>query len=302
MDLTAVEELSKDHRVHYDRTLAQRPTELERLAADCDALVVRNRTQVRGSLLDSCRRLRVVGRLGVGVDNIDLEGCRARGIQVLPATGANNVAVAEYVVTTILLLLRGAYTASAQVLAGTWPREHFMGREIQGRTLGLVGFGAIARATAKRAQALGMRVVAYDPYVAADDPGWRALARRQPALGALLEESDAVSLHVPLTAETHHLINAARLAQLKPDAVLINAARGGIVNEVALADSLQQGRLGGAALDVFETEPLPASSHLVGVPNLILTPHVAGVTIEANARVSRLTADNVRRALADLQP
>ena len=289
--------------VVYDPGLVDRPEDLAAAAARADALIVRNRTQVRGALLDAARDLTVVGRLGVGLDNIDLPACRARGIAVYPATGANDGAVAEYVIASALLLLRGAYGASAAVAAGAWPRNALMGREIAGKRLGLVGFGAIARETARRAAALGMAVAAHDPFVAADDPAWNPATGpvQSRALDALIAQSDVLSLHVPLTDATRGLIDAAALARMPKGAILINAARGGIVDEAAVAAALRSGHLGGAALDVFEREPLDAAAGAVfaGVPNLILTPHIAGVTRESNVRVSAVTAAAVRRHLTE---
>ncbi|WP_439573628.1 hydroxyacid dehydrogenase [Phreatobacter sp.] len=302
MDQAAVDELARDFSVHYDKALVDRPDELARLAAGARALIVRNRTQVRGALLEAGARLEAIGRLGVGLDNIDLAACKTRGIAVLPATGANDIAVAEWAIATVMMLLRGAYHASDEVAAGAWPRERLMGREVFGKTLGLVGFGAIARETAIRARALGMAVVAHDPFVAADDPAWERIGARPAGLDALLAGSDAVSLHVPLTEGTKNLMDTARLAAMKPGAVLVNAARGGVIDEAALAAALKAGTLAGAALDVFETEPLKAGTALAGCPNLILTPHIAGVTAESNVRVSSVTAANVRRVLKENRP
>jgi (S)-sulfolactate dehydrogenase len=171
------------------------------------------------------------------------------------------------------------------------------GREVLGKRLGLIGFGATARQVARRARALGMSILANDPHIRRDDPAWREFDAAPAALDDLLRGSDAVSLHVPLTDETRGLIDARRLTLMKPDAVLINTARGGIVDEAALARALQAGTLAGAMLDVFEREPLPGGSALAGVPNLILTPHIAGLTREANARVGLLVAERVRAAL-----
>ncbi len=297
MDESAVEGLAGDYDVLFDPSLCERPEALAEAVREARALIVRNRTQVRPPLLDAARRLEAVGRLGVGLDNIDMEACRERGIAVFPATGANADTVAEYVIAAVLMLLRGAYHANAEVIAGQWPRERLIGREIGGRRLGLVGFGVIARATAGKARALGMEVAAHDPYVAPEDPEWRRLGVACRDLDALLGSSDAVSLHLPLTDETRHLIDADAIARMRPDAVLINAARGGIVDEAALVDALEAGKLGGAMLDVFENEPLTSGEIFAGVPNLILTPHIAGLTDEANHRVSQMTADNVRRAL-----
>jgi (S)-sulfolactate dehydrogenase len=302
LDEEAVREGLKGLDVLYDPQLVDRPEELARLLAGARALVVRNRTQVRGALLDAAPNLKAVGRLGVGLDNIDVEACKARGIAVFPASGANDISVAEYVIGTAMLLLRGAYLSTAEVIAGSWPRNRLMGREITGKRLGLVGFGAIARETGKRAAALGMSVAAYDPYVKAGSATWT-----QPwgtvapmALEELLATSDVVSLHVPLTAETRNLISADAIRTMKGDAILINAARGGVVDEAALAAALKEGRLGGAALDVFEEEPLGAARGSVfeGCPNLVLTPHIAGVTAESNVRVSWVTVENVRKHLA----
>lgn len=298
MDEPAVAALRTKFDVRHDAKLADRRSELLAALADVDAVIVRNRTQVDQALLANAAKLRVVGRLGVGLDNIDVEACKARGIQVIPASGANALAVAEYVICTVMLLLRGQYLASAAVAAGEWPRGAFgEGRETAGKTLGIVGFGGIGRLTARLAQGLGMKVIAADAMIPADSPVWRDTGVGQRELDRLLAESDAVTLHVPLTGETRHLIDAARIGRMKPGAVLVNSARGGVVDEAALVAALRAGGLGGAALDVFEEEPISAGSPLAGVPNLVLTPHVAGVTRESNARVSSMIAEKVAEAL-----
>lgn len=294
MDSAAVEELAAEFAVAYDPTLADRPDALAAaLAAGARALIVRNRTRIGGGLLGAAPRLAVIGRLGVGLDNIDLEACAARGVEVIPATGANDDAVAEYVIAAVLLLTRGAFMATDEVAAGLWPRERLIGREIRGRTLGLLGFGGTARAVARRARALGMAAVAHDPYVASTDPAWSALGVRPVGFDELLRASDALSLHVPLTSVTRGRIDARALAAMRRGSVLINAARGGVVDEAALARALRRGHLAGAALDVFASEPLPAENPFVGLANVILTPHIAGVTAESNVRVSRLIAERV---------
>ncbi len=299
MDEAAVASLARRFDVRYDAKLVDRRDDLLAGLADADALIVRNRTQVDAALLARAPKLRVVGRLGVGLDNIDVAACAARGIEVIPATGANALAVAEYVVCTAMLLLRGAYLSSAEVAAGKWPRGALgEGRETAGKMLGVVGFGGIGRRVAKLAQGLGMKVLATDPAIAADAPVWRESGAAFRGLDDLLAESDAVTLHVPLAPETRHLLSAGRLARMKRGAVLINTARGGVIDEAALAEALAGGHLAGAALDVFETEPLPAGSPLAGAPNLVLTPHVAGVTRESNVRVSTLIAEKVAHALA----
>jgi (S)-sulfolactate dehydrogenase len=302
MDEPSVNVLRERFEVVYDPALVDRGAELHGHLADADALVVRNRTQVRGALLDAAPRLRVVGRLGVGLDNIDVPACQARAIEVIPATGANALAVAEYVITSCLLLLRGAWQSTAAVAAGEWPRTALSdGRECAGKTLGLVGFGGIGQLAARMAGALGMRAIAYDPLLPADAPAWRETGTARVSLEELLAQADAVSLHVPLTDATRALLDAGRIAAMKPGAVLVNTARGGIVDETALAQALRDGHLGGAALDVFEHEPLAAGSPLAGAPNLILTPHIAGVTRESNQRVSSLIAERVAASLDAIQ-
>ena len=298
MDAPAVAQLVREFDVDYRPSLVDDPQALGKALATADAWIVRNRTQVRGELLAAAGRLRVVGRLGVGLDNIDLEACRSRNIRVFPAVGANAESVAEYVVAVAMVLLRGAYFSTAAVAAGRWPRAMLsQGHEIAGKTLGLVGFGSIGQVTAAKAKALGLRVVAFDPGVSADDPAWSRHGVERVDLDALLAGSDVVSLHVPLVAATRGLLDAGRLARMKKGSVLVNTARGGIVDEAALAKALQEGHLGGAALDVFDDEPLGAGGPLGEAPNLILTPHIAGVTAESNERVSGIVARLVAEAL-----
>ena len=299
MDEAAVASLKSGFDVHHDATLVDRRDELLAKLKDVDALIVRNRTQVNSEILDAAPKLKVVGRLGVGLDNLDMPACRARNVEVIPATGANALAVAEYAIATAMMLLRGAYFSSHAVAAGQWPRGPLSnGREIGGKVFGVVGFGDIGRLVARLAQGLGMRVVASDPMIDAGASVWKETGVSCRTLEALLAESDVISLHVPLVAQTRNLMSAARLAMMKPDAVLINSARGGIVDEAALAAALKDNRLGGAALDVFDGEPLKAGSPLADCPNLILTPHIAGVTAEANIRVSSMIAERVAAYLS----
>lgn len=298
MDERAVASLAAAHDVLYDAKLVDDAPRLLKEARGADAIIVRNRTQVRGELLAALGRCRVVGRLGVGLDNIDVAGCEARGMQVIPATGANALSVAEYVIASAMLLLRGAYVSTAEVASGAWPRTSLSnGREIGGKTLGLIGFGGIGQLVAKLARALGMDVCAFDAMMDDDHPAYAELGVRCAGLDEVIKASDVISLHVPLVDSTRGLFDAARIAAMKPGAVLINTARGGIVDEPALAAALREKRLGGAAIDVFGTEPLPAAPHFQGCPNLLLTPHIAGLTAEANDRVSSLIAQRVAEAL-----
>ncbi|MGE5087731.1 MAG: NAD(P)-dependent oxidoreductase, partial [Candidatus Levyibacteriota bacterium] len=245
MDDAAVAGLSPRFDVVYDRDLVDRNPELQARLADADALIVRNRTRVDAQLLACAPRLRVVGRLGVGLDNIDVDACRARGIEVIPATGANALAVAEYVVATAMLLLRGAYQSTGEVAAGTWPRAALSnGREVNGRTIGLVGFGGIGRETARLARAIGMRAIGFDPQVPIDAPAWSEHRTEPRSFAEVVTQCDVLSLHVPLTPATRNLVDAARIATMRSDAILINTSRGGVVDEVAVADALSAGKLG----------------------------------------------------------
>jgi (S)-sulfolactate dehydrogenase len=299
MDERAVAQLAAVHDVLYDPKLVDDAPRMLTEATTAHAFIVRNRTQVRGDLLAALKHCKVIGRLGVGLDNIDVPACEARGMQVIPATGANALSVAEYVVATAMVLLRGAYQSTADVTAGKWPRNALSnGREVGGKTLGLVGFGSIGQLTAKLAQGVGMSVVAFDPMMAAEHPVFAQTGVRCVSLDSLTASADVISLHVPLLPSTRDLFNAQRIAAMKPGAVLINTARGGVVDEAALAAALKSGHLGGAALDVFGTEPVPAINPFDGCPNLLLTPHIAGVTAEANERVSFMIADRVLAALA----
>ena len=294
MDEGAVARLRAAYDVHHDPDLYARPAEIAARVAGAPALIVRNQTRVTRAVLDAASRLVVVGRLGVGLDNIDLETCVARGIAVIPATGANAGSVVEYVLGTAMALARGAYHANAAMLAGAFPKTALIGREIAGRRLGLVGYGRIARDLAVKASALGMSVAA------TERGGGEADGVARLPLDALLAGSDIVSLHVPLTPETRGLIGAERIARMRPGAILIDTSRGGIVDVSALARALRSGHLGGAAIDVHEEEPLSARAAAVfaDCPNLILTPHIAGNTVESNARVSGMVADGVLRVLA----
>lgn len=298
MDEPAVDSLKLVHPTTYDPGLADTQDMLPSMMAGVRALIVRNRTQVTKDLLDAAPDLKVVGRLGVGLDNIDLDACRERGVEVIPAIGVNTLSVAEYVVINVLILLRTAYHSKHSMMAGNWPRAECSGREVSGRVLGLIGFGAIAQETARLARGLGMEIVAFDPVLPADSPAWNGATSL--SLDELLQASDVVSLHVPLTAETRHMIDDQALAKMRSDAVLINAARGGVVDDAALARALAVGQISGAALDVFETEPLTkeAAATFRSLPNLILTPHIAGVTQDSNTRVSAMIAEQVLDRLA----
>ena len=300
LDENALSGLTKTHDVHYGPDLVDRREELLAALGDSRAIIVRNRTWVNRELLDAAPRLQVVGRVGVGVERIDRDACQARGVEVCPAYGANAITVAEYTIAALLLAWRGAFLASPRVIDGDWPREEMIGHDLAGKTLGLIGFGNIGRAVAKRARAFDMTVIASDPYVGSEEPAWNEFEVRPVTLETVLRESDAVSLHAPLTDETRHIIDAAAIAAMKPGALLINTSRGGTVDEAAMVAALHSGQLGGATIDVFEREPLTAETGAIfaGVPNLTLTPHIAGLTEESNQRVCAITVANVLRVLA----
>lgn len=293
MDKPSVERLKASFSVHYEPALH---TDIARFAAamaECRALIVRNGTQVRGEPLAAAQQLTVVGRLGVGLDNIDLDACAARGIAVIPATGANAISVAELAIGAMIVLLRGAFFATERLRAGEWPRQEMVGHEIFGKTLGLVGFGNVGNAVAERAHALGMIVQAYDPYVPDTHPHWAEKGAVPASLDRVLTESDILSLHVPLTDETRNMIAVDEIARMKPGSFVINTARGNVVSEQALADALQSGHIAGAMVDVFEREPFDPASPLAGAPNLLLTPHLGAMTVESNHRVSTMIVDAV---------
>ena len=243
-------------------------------------------------------RCKLVGRLGVGLDNIDVPACEARGITVIAATGANALSVAEYVITSAMLLLRGAFASTTAVATGQWPRNALgNGRETAGKTLGIIGFGSIGQLTARLARGLGMQVIAFDAMLGADAPVYQESGVACATLQDLVTQSDVITLHVPLVDSTRGLFDAGRIAAMKPGAILINTSRGHIVDLQAVAAALRLGHLGGAAMDVFDTEPLQANEALLNCPNLLLTPHISGVSLESNERVSLLIADKVLEAL-----
>lgn len=299
MDESQVERMAAVHPTTYAPQLADDQSRIPAMLPGVEALIVRNRTQVGSAVLDAAQNLKVVGRLGVGLDNIDLDLCKEKSVEVIPAIGANTLSVAEYVVTNALILLRNAYQVNDRMISGEWPRTDCSGKEASGRRLGLIGFGGIAQETSRLASGIGMAVAAFDPFLPEGHPAWNGVSRME--LDQLIATSDAISLHVPLTTATRHLINAETLSQMKSGAVLINAARGGVVDDEALAGALRRGHIGGAALDVFETEPLTAEAALMfkGLGNLVLTPHIAGVTQDSNGRVSEMIANLVLQRLSE---
>ncbi|MBI2956219.1 MAG: phosphoglycerate dehydrogenase [Acidobacteria bacterium] len=263
---------------------------------DAVAWILRSGTRVTAELLDTAPALRVIGRAGVGVDNIDLEAATRRGVLVMNTPGGNAVSVAEHTLALLLALARRVPAAHESTRAGEWRKSDFQGYELKGKTLGLVGFGRVGQEVARRARAFEMEVVAHDPFVAA--PLARDLGVELVALDALLARADFLSLHATLTPETERLLDRERLARTKRGVRIVNTARGELMDEAALAEALASGHVASAALDVFAAEP-PRASPLLGLPNVILTPHIAGSTAEAQEEVGWRIAQQVRDFLKD---
>jgi len=293
MDEDAVNLLKKKYDVYYDISLAEDSNSLVKLINKMKALIVRNKTLVTRELIENAPNLTCVGRLGVGLDNIDLNACEEQNITVYPALGANSHSVAEYVICASMMLLRKAYFKKNEMIAGNWPRQESSGSEVYGKTLGLIGFGDIAQKTRDLALGLGIKTVAYDPYLEKDSNVWKET--KNLPLENLLSISDIISLHIPLSKETKNLIDEKKLRLIKNSSVIINTSRGGIIDENSLAKLLKENKIGGAALDVFNEEPINKENakKFEGLDNLILTPHIGGVTKESNERVSKMIAKKI---------
>lgn len=255
-----------------------------------DALIVRSGTKVTREVIEASD-LKIIGRAGVGLDNIDVEAAKLKGIEIVNSPEASTISVAELVIGSLLSLIRNIHHAHYSMKAGKWERGRFTGNELFGKTLGVIGFGRIGREVSDRARAFGMDVQVYDPLITVEDA--RENNCRFAELDELLKTSDFVSLHVPLTEETHNLIDKERLASMKPSAILINIARGGLIDEKALYDALKNKRLGGAVLDVFREEP-PEANPFRDLENVVLTPHLGASTDEAQINAGTVVVDKVR--------
>lgn len=262
----------------------------------CRALIVRNQTPVTAALLAEARELLVVGRAGVGLDNIDVKAAEESGIVIASTPDQNAISAAELTMGMILSLARGIPAADRDTKEGNWNRQKFVGMELYGKTLGIVGAGKIGFLTARRAMAFGMKILAYDPYLSPDNILLSDLRAELVTLDELLSNADIVSCHLPASRETQALMNSERFGKMKPGALFVNTSRGAVVVEADLVAALQSGRLGGAALDVRSTEP-PAMSELESLSNVILTPHIAAFTREAQDRVARAVCEDVARVL-----
>ena len=291
-------ELKRDGMLDVTINTGLSEPELIKIIPAFSGLVVRSQTKVTAPILNAGARLRVIGRAGVGVDNVDVETATRRGIIVLNAPGGNTVSTAEHAFSLLLSVARKIPQADANVRNKNWNKKDFEGVELYDKTLGIIGMGRIGSELSRRAIAFGMRVVAYDPYLSATRA--RSLqVELVDELDDLLASADFISLHTPLTAETRHLFDRARLQKTKRGVRIINCARGGLIDEDVLASALQDRHVAGAALDVFETEPLPPDSPLRGAPNLVLTPHLGASTAEAQESVGIEIAQSIRAALLE---
>ncbi len=293
----SLEELDLHCEIEYDPELWRDRVALLEKAADAHALIVRNQTKVDVDLIAAANHLKVIGRLGVGLDNLDLEASKGKGIKVVAAKNANAVSVAEYVIAAMLHVSRDIFAASRDVRAGNWNRGRFTGSEVYGKMLGLVGVGQIAQRVARRAKSLGMDVIGHDPFVAPYDYPVTEIGVEVAGLDSLLARSDFVSIHVPLTEETKGMFDMAAFQQMKPEAWLINTARGEIIDEGDLATILDEGVISGAVLDVLSKEPVDPENPLLTRDAAILTPHIAGLTRESQVKVSALVVREVANVL-----
>lgn len=257
--------------------------DLSKQLSDADALVIRSNTQVTAQILQDAKKLKMVGRAGIGVDNVDMPAAKSRGVVVMNTPFGNTITTAEHAISLLLSLARNIPQAAQSMRTGQWGKSKFQGTEITGKTLGIIGLGNIGKEVAKRAHGLQMNVISFDPVVPTED-ALKCHAHKT-ELNELLEVSDFISIHAPLNVHTRHLINKAAISKMKEGVHIIHAARGGIVDEEALLDGLNSGKIAGAALDVFEEEP-PAKNHpLLKHPNVIATPHLGASTSEAQTRV-----------------
>src|SRR5258708_588299 len=292
-----IEVLKRFPQLTFDLKIGLKPEELAQIIAPYDALLIRSSTRVTREVIDAAPLLKVIGRAGVGVDNVDIEAATRRGIVVMNRPSGNSVTTAEHAITMMMALARHIPAANAALRAGNWDRVKFTGAEICNKTLGVVGLGNIGRIVADRALGLKMKVIGYDPILTAEAAG--RVGVELVSLDTLFARADFISVHTPLTDDTRGLIGAAAFAKMKKGVRIVNCARGGIVDETALADALKSGKVAGAALDVFVVEPPPADHPLFKFDNVIATPHLGAATDEAQVQVSVDIAHQVAEFLID---
>jgi D-3-phosphoglycerate dehydrogenase len=293
-----IDEMTRDGALEVSIQTGLSESRLIEIVPDFSGIVVRSQTKITAPIVNAGTRLRVIGRAGVGVDNVDVDAATRRGVIVMNAPGGNTISTAEHAFSLLLCVARKIPQADALLRGGKWDRKNLEGVELFNKTLGIIGMGRIGSELSRRAIAFGMRVVAFDPYLSASRA--RTLqVELVDELDDLLAAADFITLHTPLTPETQHLLNAGRFGKTKRGVRVINCARGGLLDESALAEALRCGQVAAAALDVFETEPLPAGSPLRDVPNLVLTPHLGASTAEAQESVGIEIAQSIRAALLD---
>ncbi len=291
-----IDELANGGNLDVTVKIGLKPEQLLEIIGEFDALVVRSETKVTAKVIEAATKLKVIGRAGVGVDNVDVDAATKRGIIVMNTPGGNTISTAEHAFSLMVSTARNIPQADASVKAGKWDRKTFVGVELYNKTLAILGMGRIGTEIARRAIAFGMRVLAYDPYLSASRA--RSLqVELVESLDEIIPQADFITLHMPLTAETKYMLDARRLAKTRKGVRIVNCARGGLVEEAALIEALKSKQVAAAALDVFETEPLPADSPLRGLPNLILTPHLGASTAEAQEGVGIEVAEQIRAAL-----
>src|SRR5687768_7469990 len=290
-----IEELGRDGALEVSTQTGLSEERLVEIIPEFSGVVVRSQTKITAAIINAGTRLRVIGRAGVGIDNVDVEAATKRGVIVMNAPGGNTISTAEHAFSLLLCAARKIPQADSLLRGGKWDRKNLEGVELFNKTLGIIGMGRIGSELSRRAIAFGMRVVAFDPYLSASRA--RTLqVELVDELDDLLAAADFITLHTPLTPETHHLLDATRLEKTKRGVRLINCARGGLIDETALAEALRSGQVAAAALDVFETEPLPLDSPLRDLPTLVLTPHLGASTAEAQESVGIEIAQSIRKS------
>ena len=286
IDKNSLDDLNNNFEIKFDEKLWEKEEQLLEIIKDYDGLIVRNKTQVNKKILSNAKNLKFIGRLGVGLDNIDTEFCKSKNIHVQPATGMNADSVAEYVISSSMSLIKKIPMFHNGTVKGNWPRTTIKSAEINGKCIGIVGLGTIGRKVADYSLKNGLNVLAYDPYIKKLDDNEKNY--KLSSLENVFKDADIISLHLPLTEETKNLINKSSFSKMQKQPIIINTSRGSVVNENDLIDAYDQNLISGFALDVFENEPIKKDLYerITSEMNCILTPHISGVTTESNIRVS----------------
>ena len=289
----SIDNLKKKFEIKYDEKIYENKLKLENIIHNYDGLIIRNKTQVDSNVLKNAKKLKFIGRLGVGLDNIDTEFCKNKNIHVQPATGMNADSVAEYVVSSSMSLIKKIPMFHNGTIKGEWPRTTIRSAEINQKFLGIIGFGTIGKKVAKFCSKNGLKILAYDPYI--NEINDKEIDAKLSNLNEIYEKSDIISIHLPLSNETKNMINKISFSKMKNNPIIINTSRGSIINENDLIDAYHEKIISGFALDVFENEPIESKFYNKIVPgmNCILTPHISGVTTESNIRVSNFIVKKI---------